>query len=56
MREILRELFRQQRVEIAEVHAMLDYIHLLLMIPQKCSVTHGRISGREISDVVFLII
>ena len=36
----MRELRRQQGVELVEGHAMPDHIHLLLMIPPKYSVAN----------------
>ena len=47
--KILRELCRQQGVEIVEGHAMSDHIHLLLMIPPKHSVAHtvGFLKGKS---------
>lgn len=44
---ILRELCRQQGVEMVEGHAMKDHIHMLLMIPPKFSVvnTVGLLKG-----------
>ena len=47
--KILRELCRQQGVEIVEGHAMSDHIHLLLMIPPKHSVarTIGFLKGKS---------
>ena len=46
---ILRELCRQQGVELVEGHAMPDHIHLLLMIPPKYSVsnTFGFLKGKS---------
>ena len=46
---ILRELCRQQGVELAGDHAMPDHIHLLLMIPPKYSVanTVGFLKGKS---------
>ena len=46
---ILRELYRQQGVELVEGHAMPDHIHLLLMIPPKYSVTNtvGFLKGKS---------
>ncbi|WP_419650834.1 IS200/IS605 family transposase, partial [Thiolapillus sp.] len=37
---ILRELCRQQGVELIEGYAMRDHIHMLLMIPPKYSVAN----------------
>ena len=47
--KIVRELCRQQGVEIIEGHAMKDHIHLLLMIPPKYSVAHtvGFLKGKS---------
>ena len=46
---ILRELYRQQGVELIEGYAMRDYIHMLLMIPPKYSVanTIGFLKGKS---------
>ncbi|WP_419619579.1 IS200/IS605 family transposase, partial [Thiolapillus sp.] len=46
---ILRELCRQQGVELIEGYAMRDYIHMLLMIPPKYSVanTIGFLKGKS---------
>jgi putative transposase len=46
---IIRELCRQQGVDIVEGHAMKDHIHLLLMIPPKFSVanTVGFLKGKS---------
>lgn len=38
--KILRELCRQQGVEIVEGNAMKEHIHMLLMIPPKYSVAN----------------
>ena len=45
----MRELCRQQGVELVEGHAMPDHIHLLLMIPPKYSVanTDGFLKGKS---------
>ncbi|WP_250657567.1 IS200/IS605 family transposase [Alkalimarinus coralli] len=45
---ILRELCRQQDVELVEGYAMKDYIHMLPMIPPKYSVanTVGFLKGK----------
>ena len=50
---ILRELCRQQGVELVEGHAMPDHIHLLLMIPPKYSVanTVGFLKGKSVIRV-----
>ena len=47
--KILRELCRQQGVEIVEGHAMPDHIHLCLSIPPKYSVanTSGFLKGES---------
>ena len=47
--KILRELCRQQGVEIVEGHAMPDHIHLCLSIPPKYSVanTIGFLKGKS---------
>jgi len=37
---ILKDLCRQQGVELVEGHAMQDHIHILLMIPPKFSVSN----------------
>ena len=46
---ILRELCRQQGVELVEGYAMRDHIHMLLMIPPKFSVanTIGFLKGKS---------
>ncbi|WP_419617411.1 IS200/IS605 family transposase [Thiolapillus sp.] len=46
---ILRELYRQQGVELIEGYAMRDHIHMLLMIPPKYSVanTIGFLKGKS---------
>lgn len=46
---ILRELCRQQGVELIEGYAMKDHIHMLLMIPPKYSVanTVGFLKGKS---------
>ncbi|WP_419620935.1 IS200/IS605 family transposase, partial [Thiolapillus sp.] len=46
---ILRELCRQQGVELIEGYAMRDHIHMLLMIPPKYSVanTIGFLKGKS---------
>ena len=46
---ILRELCRQQGVELLEGYAMKDHIHMLLMIPPKFSVanTIGFLKGKS---------
>ena len=46
---ILRELCRQQGVELVEGHAMPDHIHLLLMTPPKYGVanTVGFLKGKS---------
>ena len=46
---ILRELCRQQGVELVEGYAMKDHIHMLLMIPPKFSVanTIGFFKGKS---------
>ena len=46
---ILRELYRQQGVELVEGYAMKDHIHMLLMIPPKYSVanTIGFLKGKS---------
>ena len=46
---ILRELCRQQGVELLEGNAMRDHIHMLLMIPPKFSVanTIGFLNGKS---------
>ena len=38
--KILRELCRRKEVEIIEGHAKLDYIHILVNIPSKESVSY----------------
>ena len=45
----MRELCRQQGVELVEGHAMPDHIHLLFMIPLKYSVanTVGFLKGKS---------
>jgi putative transposase len=47
--EILRELCRQQGVDMVEGHAMKDHIHMLLMIPPKFSVSNtvGFLKGKS---------
>ena len=47
--KILRELCRQQGVELIEGYAMNDHIHMLLMIPPKYSVanTVGFLKGKS---------
>ena len=47
--EILRDLCRQQGVELVEGYAMADHIHMLLMIPLKYSVanTVGFLKGKS---------
>jgi putative transposase len=46
---VLRELCRQQGVELVEGYAMRDHIHMLLMIPPKFSVanTIGFLKGKS---------
>jgi putative transposase len=46
---ILRELCRQQGIELVEGYAMKDHIHMLLMIPPKFSVanTIGFLKGKS---------
>ena len=46
---ILRDLCRQQRVELVEGYAMRDHIHMLLMSPPKYSVanTVGFLKGKS---------
>jgi len=47
--KILRELCRQQGIELIEGYAMMDHIHMLLMIPPKFSVanTIGFLKGKS---------
>jgi putative transposase len=46
---ILRELCKQQGVELVEGHAMLDHVHLCLSIPPKFSVSNtvGFLKGKS---------
>lgn len=46
---ILRELCRQQGVELVEGHAMPDHVHLCVSIPPKYSVAHtvGFLKGKS---------
>ena len=47
--KILRDLCRQQGVELVEGYAMKDHIHMLLMIPPKYSVSNtiGFLKGKS---------
>ncbi len=47
--ELLRELCRQRGVELLEVRAMPDHIHMCLSIPPKFSVSHtlGFLKGKS---------
>lgn len=47
---ILRELCRQQEVELVEGYAMQDHIHMLMMIPPKDSVENpiGFLKGKSV--------
>ena len=47
--KILRELCRRKEVEIIEGHAKLDYIHILVSIPPKMSVSSfmGYLKGKS---------
>src|SRR5947209_1425369 len=46
---VLRELCRQEGVELVEGHAMPDHVHLCLSIPPKYSVAHtvGFLKGKS---------
>ena len=47
--EIIRELCRQRGIELLEVKAMPDHVHLLLSVPPKYSIAHtiGFLKGKS---------
>ncbi len=52
---ILRELCRQQGVDLVEGYAMKDHIHMLLMIPPKFSVANTLFDGIMLESEGLLI-
>ena len=47
--EILRQLCRQKGIELLEVHAMPNHLHMLLSVPPKCAIAFaiGYLKGKS---------